>query len=1144
MPAMALTDLGNMFGTMEFVKTCEMVGIKPVVGCEVYLAPRGIDNSTDHSNLSENPHQLVLLAKNYEGYKNLMKIVSKGYLRGYLKVPRVDLNIISNHKQGLIALSAGLNGEITNTIVKKGLTEAQQCVKKYLDIFGPSNFYLEVQNHQLPIERKIIDVSKKIAKNLKIGLVATNEVHYLNPDDAYANEILQAITNKATIDMKKGEGKGERKALLSHGFHYRSETEMIELFKDIPEAIENTILITDQCDLKFPQVHPHMPIVNVPMGMDENFYLKQECLEGLKEKGLSNEKTYLKRLNYELEVIKKMGFPAYFLIVADLIQNAKKNSILVGPGRGSAAGSLVSYSLQITDLDPIKYGLLFERFLNPDRINMPDIDIDFQDNRREEVIDYCRKKYGREKVCQIITYGKLKAKAVFKDVARVFGIDFETANKLSVLIGNAKKLEEAFTENLDFKEQIQSSPAFKEIYDQALKLEGLTRQTGIHAAGVIIADKKIDEYCPLASDEDNNIITQYEGKFLEDYCGLIKMDFLGLKTLTILDNTIKLIKKYRGQALKLENIPMNDSLTYDLLSQGRAIGVFQFESPGMRKYLKELKPTGLDDLTAMNAMYRPGPLSWIPVYIAKKHHKENRDIAFKSKEDEHNFLALEKLCHRNEILRSILAPTKLIPIYQEQIMEIGQKFAGFTLAKADVMRRAMGKKQLDILAKLKKEFLAGADKLFGFKKEADFLYEKIIMPFAGYGFNKSHAVSYALVAYQTAYLKANYPECFMAALLNAEIENTDKIKEYIEEVRLLGVNVIAPSINKSALSFTVKKEAILYGLGAIKGVATSAGGEIILKRKTNGVYVSFIDFLRRNNTGKVNKQNIKQLIKAGCFDEFELDIEQLLYSYPKLNERIEEENQIKIGGQISFFEQKKGRQDGNYEDILNAAQEVKSNHNLLKSHERDGLGFNIKHDPILKHYVELGHLSSFDLAKKESYPSGEATIAGGIISKRKHFSKKGDEMCFLFLSNGRGNLDVVVFPSLYKQLKKESKVTNEDPLEEGKLFIIKGKLQNNNRGVSFLADKIDPYDPKAFPFHKYKNLHVEFLPSSLFKTELEQLKELVYKRQGGGCKVFLHFNGEEGKTITIEAKELYVKPNASLQTELSKVAFIKKIWFD
>ena len=1139
---MALTDLGNMFGIMEFVRTCRAAKIKAIVGCEVYLAPNKVDNASNLSDLGNSPHQLVLLAKNYEGYKNLIKIVSQGYLQGYSEFPRVDLDIISKYKTGLIAFSSGLNGEITRTMAQKNLVEAEHCTKKYLDVFGRDNFYLEIQNHHLPIEKKIIEISKKIAKNLGVGLVATNEVYHVKHSDAYANEILQAIANKATIDMEKGEGKGYRKALPSTEFYYRSEVEMIELFKEIPEAIENTLHIANQCDLKFPKVYPHMPLIEVSEGMNENSYLRQECLAGLKKRDLFKEEKYLKRLDFELEVIKKMGFPGYFLIVADLIQNAKKNSILVGPGRGSAAGSLVSYSLQITDLDPIKHGLLFERFLNPDRVNMPDIDIDFQDNRREEVIDYCRKKYGREKVCQIITYGKLKAKAVFKDVSRVFGVDFETANKLNALIGNAKNLKDAFENNLEFKEQIQSSPTFKEIYDQSLKLEGLTRQTGIHAAGVIIADKKIDEYCPLAADEDNNIVTQYEGKILEDDCGLIKIDVLGLRTLTILDNAIKLIKKYRGVVVKLEEIPLDDSLTYNLLSHGRATGVFQFESPGMRKYLKELKPTALDDLTAMTAMYRPGPISWIPVYIAKKHDKK---IVFNKPEDEYNFIELEKLCNRNEILKSILTPTNLIPIYQEQIMEIGQKFAGFTLGKADLLRRAMGKKKFDILSKLKEEFLTGADKLFAFRKEADFLYEKIIMPFANYGFNKSHAVSYALVAYQTAYLKANYPECFMAALFNAEMENTDKIKEYLEEARLLGVKITAPGINISDLAFTVEKNSIVYALGAIKGVATSAGGEIITERKKNGPYTSVVNFLRRNSMGKVNKQNIKQLIKAGCFDEFNLDLEQLLYVYPDLSERIEEEIQMKIGGQISFFEQKKGNQDKNFEDILKAASEVKSNHGMLKNHEKDGLGFNIKHDPVLKHYVELGHLCTFDISKKESWPDGaEASAAGGINSKRNIISKKGDEMCFLSLNNGRGNLDVVVFPKLYEKLKKENQKIGEELLEEGKLYIIKGKVQNNNRGFSLIADKIEPYKKEAFPFHKYKRLHVEFSPASLSNVDLEKLKELIHKNYGGECKVYLHFNADEKQKITVKAKELYVKPSPELQDDLNKTAFIKKSWFN
>ena len=914
---------------------------------------------------------------------------------------------------------------------------------------------------------------------------------------------------------------------------------MLELFSDTPEAIDNTLSIAERCQVEMPKATPHMPRVKVPNGMDEDSYLRQQCLAGLKERGLPATEKYLQRMDYELSVIKKTGFPSYFLIVADVIKNAKDNSILVGPGRGSAAGSLVSFALGITDLDPIEYGLLFERFLNPERINMPDIDIDFQDNRREEIIDYCRKKYGGENISQIITYGKLKAKAVFKDVARVYEVDFETSNKLSALIGDAQNLKKAYENNVDFKEIIHSGPLFREVYDQSLKLEGLTRQTGIHAAGVIIADKKIDEYCPLSSDEDHNVVTQFEGTVLESHCGLIKMDFLGLKTLTILDQAIKLIKKHHGVNVDLASIPLQDKATYNLLSSGRAVGVFQFESSGMRKYLKELKPTTLDDLTAMNAMYRPGPLAWIPVYIAKKNHKP---VVFNNKEDEVNFKALEELCEHNEVLKSILSPTNLIPIYQEQIMEIGQKFAGFTLGKADVMRRAMGKKKLDILVTVKEEFLNGADKLFGLRKEANFLYEKIIMPFANYGFNKSHAACYALVAYQTAYLKANYPECFLAALLNSEIENTDKIKEYIEETKLLGVKIIPPGINESQLHFTVVENSIIYSLGAIKGVAASAGGEIIKDRKKEGPYASFVHFLRRNSLGKVNKQNVEQLIKAGCFDGFDLDIEQLLFAYPQLQERIAEENLRKIGGQTSFFEGGQEARETHYDDILKEAAQIQSKANNLKEYEKAGLGFNIKYDPLLKHYTELGHLCTLDITKKDSWSDGqEITMAGNVARRRIIQTKKGDDMCFVSLDNGRGNLDTVVFPKLYAKLNQK----RETLLQEGNLLIIKGKVQNNDRGLSLLADSIEPYTTEAIPTHKYKNLHIEFSPASLSKDELGQLKKLLHSNYGGSCLVYLHFNTKDKGPVTIKVGDaLYVKPNRTLTDDLKAASFVEKVWFN
>ena len=944
---------------------------------------------------------------------------------------------------------------------------------------------------------------------------------------------------KTTIRSGKGASHVFRNALPGSGYHFRSPEEMHRLFQDIPESLSNTVRIAEMCRLDLPAAKPHMPKVNLPPGVTIDQYLREQCVEGLKRHGLAQEDKYQKRLDFELEVIGKTGFPGYFLVVADIVQHAKKNHTLVGPGRGSAASSLVSYALGITNLDPLKCGLLFERFLNPERINMPDIDLDFQDNRREEIFQYCQKQYGKDKVCQIITFGKLKPKAVFKDVARVFEIDFETANRFSTLIGDAKSLEQAYRENPDFYEAVQSNITFQEVYTQSLKLEGLTRQTGIHAAGVIVSDAPIQNHVPLACDEERNIFTQYEGKILEEHCGLMKIDILGLKTLTILDNTVKLIREHHGENIILDDLPLDDEETYRIFSEGNSMGIFQFESPGMQKYLKDLKPSTLNDLTAMNAMYRPGPLSFIPVYIAKKH---KRPIQFNNDENKDSFQQLEKLSEKNETLRRILDSTNLIPIYQEQIMEIGQKIAGFTLGRADIMRRAMGKKKKEVLEQMEKEFLEGAKRLHGLEEEARFLFEKIIMPFAGYGFNKAHAVCYALVAYQTAYLKAHYPACFIAALLNAEIENTDKIKGYIDEASKLDVQVKAPSINRSQLKFLVEDRKLLYSLSAVKGVASSAGGEIIREREKNGPFASFVDFLRRTAGTKVNKQNIEQLIKSGCFDEMGVDVEKMLFAYPRLSQRIDEESAMKAGGQVGFFDAPEATDsDGRYEDILEQAKAIQVNPANLKLYEREGLGFNIKHDPLIVHRKKLSNSCSLDAAKKDLWPEGEKGCLAGVIESIREIitKKKSERMALANLQTPRGKIDLVFFPKTYQKLlaSKEAK----DSFCEEALVLVKGHVRNNRgRGVSFIVDDILPFREDNLPIEKSKNVHIHFKSPQLRKKDIEVLKTCLHTHYGGGCGVFFHFKSNPNQSIAVKAgDELSVRSTQGFRRDLTALPFVE-----
>ncbi|MBL8992625.1 MAG: DNA polymerase III subunit alpha, partial [Spirochaetia bacterium] len=657
MTAVALTDQGNMFGALEFYKECQAVGIKPIVGCQVYLAPASRFEKTNESKYTDQPFPLVLIAQNDVGYKNLIKLVSVGYTEGFFVKPRVDFSLLEKYSEGLIALSGPITGEIPTLLLKGSEAEARERAKAYAAVFG-RNYYFELTDHGLPEERELNQKLVALGSELGIPLVATAQTHYLTPEDSYAHEIFLCIDSKASIYWEKGKGRDQREALPGTDYHLLSEAEMQERFAEYPEALANTVRIADSCDVHLGKSTPHMPEFEIPSGETPTVWLKKQSIVGLEARLGNLSQEYLDRLDFEIGVIGKMGFPSYFLIVADFVNEAKRSGILVGPGRGSAAGSLVSYGLGITNLDPIRQGLLFERFLNPERVNLPDVDIDFQDNRREEVIEYIRKRYGREKISQIVTYSKLKPKAVFKDVARVFEVEFNTANKLSALIGGAKSLDEAYATKPEFKEAILSQPKFQEVFQHSKKLEGLTRQVGIHAAGVIIADKAVDEYVPLYADMAENLVcTQYEGEVLEEACGLIKMDLLGLSTLTIIDEALKLIKKHHGETIDIDRIPLDDPKTYALFAAGKTEGIFQFESDGMKKYLVDLVPNTLDDLIAMNAMYRPGPLSWIGVYVARKH---GRKPEFKQPEDEENYKKLEELKARKEVLRTLLGPNNLI----------------------------------------------------------------------------------------------------------------------------------------------------------------------------------------------------------------------------------------------------------------------------------------------------------------------------------------------------------------------------------------------------------------------------------------------------------------------------------------------------
>ena len=853
-PALAITDQGNLFGSIEFYKACKKAGIKPIIGMHAFVAPGSRFDKTAHG-IREASFHLTLLAKNAEGYRNLSKLSTIGYLEGFYYRPRMDKEMLQKHREGLIACFPPLNSEVAHYALVDQIGEAERVIEEYLDIFGSDNLYFEVQNHGIDREKKAAELARGFSKKFKIGRVATNSVYYLNRRESYAHEALVCIGTNSTLDDPG------RFRLPGDSYYLKNYEEMSEAIPDDEEALQNTLKIADQCCLELELGTPHLPIFEPPSNKTADSYLKDLCEAGLKGKlGVAKiPNDYQKRLDYELGIIEKMQYTSYFLIVWDFIHFAKENKIPVGPGRGSAAGSLASYSLDITELDPLKHGLIFERFLNPDRISMPDIDIDFCQEKRDEVIRYVTRKYGQESVAQIITFGTMQARAVIRDVGRVMGIPYGDVDKVAKLVPPRLNitLEEAVNEEPRLVELQESDNRIKDLIAIARSLEGLTRHASTHAAGVVIADKPLTEYCALFKAKDGSISTQLDMGNLEAL-GILKIDFLGLKTLTVIDETIKLVKKSKGIDVNIRKLPEEDEKTYELLGKGETSGVFQLESSGMKDILRKLKPKRFADITAILALYRPGPLgSGMVEDFIKRRHNPN----------------LIKYDH--PILSEILEETYGVILYQEQVMGIANKLSGFTMAQGDTLRKAMGKKIPEIMDEQRKIFIEGAAK----NKVPNAVSEKIwnlIVEFAGYGFNKSHSAAYADISYQTAFLKAHYPAQFMTALLTSEKDNTKKVVSYIEETKRLGIKTLPPSVNESSYEFICTDEWSRFGLSAIKNVGSTAIESILATRAKQGPFKSLFDFVAHVDLRVTNRKVLESLIKSGSFDCFELKRSQMM----------------------------------------------------------------------------------------------------------------------------------------------------------------------------------------------------------------------------------------------------------------------------
>ncbi len=1039
MKALAITDHGNMYGTIVFFKACKEAGIKPIIGCEIYISKRAKENK--EAGIDSDSNHLILLAKDMKGYKNLMKIVSEAQLDGYYYKPRTDESLLEKYHEGLICLSACVNGYVSEPLIEGKEDEAIRRAKKLSEIFGEGNFYLELQKHlnvkkQDPLNEKLVEMSKKLG----IPLVATNDNHYVYSSDAQAQEILLCIQTQTTIDTPN-----RRLSMIdSPDFYMKSKEEMTGLFLQTPEALENTSKIADMCNLELTLGKWTMPKFAVPDGKTSSEYIKELVDKGLVERYGQITPTIRERADYELSIILNKGYETYILIVADFVNWAKDRGITVGPGRGSAAGAIVCYSLRITDVDPLYFKLPFERFLNPDRPSAPDIDLDFADNRRDEVIDYVTKKYGRDKVAQIITFGTMEARGSVRDAGRALGMPYSVPDRISKMIppgwqGHAMTLETALEQSSDLKMAYDGEPETKRLLDLAMKLEGVSRHASVHAAGVVIADKDITEYTPLQREPNGEkIITQYDMYSIgEDGVGLLKMDFLGLRNLTIIQETLRFIKENKDETVDFSTLGFEDVKTYSLLASGETTGIFQLESPGMRRYIKDLKPTTIFDVMAMVALYRPGPMQNIPEFVKRKHNPAFIDFP-------------------DERLKDILSQSYGILTFQDDVMLISIAIAGYSWLDADKFRKAMGKKIPSEMKKQHDIFVKGAIKNGLTEKKAEEMFN-LIAPFAGYGFNKAHAACYATIAFRTGYLKAHYSVEFMTALLTAESRGStgptknEKLAQAVAECKRLNVSVLPPDINKSRSDFTIEENSkIRFGLSAIKNVG-GAAIQTILEGGQRGPFKSFEDFCLRVNLSTVNKKTIESLIKAGAMDQFG-NRASLLITAPEIIDNVQKKKKQEQEGQSTLF----GDSGQSHEIKKNTQDDIKDFSTDEKlSFEKEFLGFYLTSHPFMNELLSIRSIITHEIDFVEEETEGKKVTIGGIIeATRRIFTKKnGNEMAFVTIGNEKGIvIECVVFPKIFSEYKH---LLNMDTV-----VIIEGKIDINNDKSVIIVEKISPV--KAF----------------------------------------------------------------------------------
>ena len=1088
MDSMAVTDHGVMYGVIDFYRAAKEVGIKPIIGCEVYVAP-GSRFDRETSNGEDRYYHLVLLAENDTGYHNLMKIVSRGFVDGFYYKPRVDYEVLETYHEGVIALSACLAGEVQRYLARGMYEEACRSARHYEDIFGKGNFFLELQDHGIPTQKTVNQGLMRMSRELSMDLVATNDIHYILAEDAAAHDILLCIqTGKKVSDENRMRYEGGQ-------YYVKSEEEMRALFPYAQEAIDNTHKIAERCNVEIEFGVTKLPKYEVPEGYDSWSYLNKLCQDGMAKRYPNDDGTLQERLSYELGVIHNMGYVDYFLIVWDFIHFARSHDIMVGPGRGSAAGSIVSYCLEITNIDPVRYDLLFERFLNPERVSMPDIDIDFCFERRQEVIDYVVEKYGKDQVVQIVTFGTLAAKGVVRDVGRVLDLPYARCDAIAKMIPGdlGMTLEKALKQSPDLREAYQNDDEVRYLIDMAKRLEGLPRHTSMHAAGVVIGQRAMDEFVPLSRASDGTITTQFTMTTLEEL-GLLKMDFLGLRTLTVIQNAVRQAEENYGVHLVMEEIDYNDKDVLASIGTGKCDGIFQLESSGMKSFMKELRPENLEDIIAGISLYRPGPMDFIPRYLKGKNDKDS--ITYECPQLEH-----------------ILGPTYGCIVYQEQGMQIVRDLAGYTMGRSDLVRRAMSKKKAAVMEKERQNFVYGnqEENVKGCiengidEKTANHIYDEMI-DFARYAFNKSHAACYAVVAYQTAYLKYYYPKEFFAALMTSVMDNVGKVSEYILTCRQMGIRILPPDINEGQSGFSVSGDAIRYGLSAIKSIGRNVVDEIIRERQNNGLFTSIDDFVERMGGREVNKRTLENFIKAGAMDSLPGNRRQKTMIAPELLDQKNKDRKNVLEGQLSLFDFAAEEEKQQYQITMPKVPEFPKGE--LLAFEKETLGIYVSGHPM-DEYLETWKNSI--TAKTTDFMVDEetgravvedgarATIGGMITARTVKLTKNGQQMAFVTLEDMVGSVEVIVFPRDYENKKQ---LLNED----AKVFISGRTSIGDDPAGRLICEQVIPFDEVP------KDLWLKFADKTEYDARWPEVTEIL-RGSDGHDTVIIYLEKERAKKV-------------------------------